>query len=130
MSKTRTTALPKDLYQRAFVESVKKLDPRVMLKNPVMFVVEVGFFLTLLLTIFPDLFGGASDRLYNGVVSLILFVTILFANFAEALAEGRGKAQAESLKKRSRTRKREGLPKMAPFKSSAPRSCGRAIWCW
>ncbi|WJQ82038.1 potassium-transporting ATPase subunit KdpB [Brevibacillus brevis] len=99
MSKTRTVALPKDLYQRAFVESFKKLDPRVMMKNPVMFVVEIGFFITLLLTFVPNLFGGASDPFYNGVVSLILFVTILFANFAEALAEGRGKAQAESLKK-------------------------------
>lgn len=99
MSRTRTVALPKDLYQRAFVESFKKLDPRVMMKNPVMFVVEIGFFITLLLTFVPSLFGGASDPLYNGVVSFILFVTILFANFAEALAEGRGKAQAESLKK-------------------------------
>ncbi|MFF0829595.1 potassium-transporting ATPase subunit KdpB [Brevibacillus sp. NPDC003359] len=99
MSRTRTVALPKDLYQRAFVESFKKLDPRVMMKNPVMFVVEIGFFITLLLTFAPNLFGGASDPLYNGVVSFILFVTILFANFAEALAEGRGKAQAESLKK-------------------------------
>ncbi|MFI8713185.1 potassium-transporting ATPase subunit KdpB [Brevibacillus brevis] len=99
MSRTRTVALPKDLYQRAFVESFKKLDPRVMMKNPVMFVVEIGFFITLLLTFVPNLFGGVSDPFYNGVVSLILFVTILFANFAEALAEGRGKAQAESLKK-------------------------------
>ncbi|MBH0331004.1 potassium-transporting ATPase subunit B [Brevibacillus brevis] len=99
MSRTRTVALPKDLYQRAFVESFKKLDPRVMMKNPVMFVVEIGFFITLLLTFVPNLFGGASVPFYNGVVSLILFVTILFANFAEALAEGRGKAQAESLKK-------------------------------
>ncbi|ASJ56927.1 potassium-transporting ATPase subunit B [Brevibacillus formosus] len=99
MSRTRTVALPKDLYQRAFVESFKKLDPRVMMKNPVMFVVEIGFFITLLLTFVPNLFGGASDPFYNGVVSFILFVTILFANFAEALAEGRGKAQAESLKK-------------------------------
>ncbi|MBG9941146.1 potassium-transporting ATPase subunit KdpB [Brevibacillus formosus] len=99
MSRTRTVALPKDLYQRAFVESFKKLDPRVMMKNPVMFVVEIGFFITLLLTFVPNLFGGASDPFYNGIVSLILFVTILFANFAEALAEGRGKAQAESLKK-------------------------------
>ncbi|MFG0213377.1 potassium-transporting ATPase subunit KdpB [Brevibacillus porteri] len=99
MSRTRTVALPKDLYQRAFVESFKKLDPRVMMKNPVMFVVEIGFFITLLLTFAPNLFGGASDPFFNGVVSFILFVTILFANFAEALAEGRGKAQAESLKK-------------------------------
>lgn len=99
MSRTRSVALPKDLYRRAFAESFKKLDPRVMVKNPVMFVVEVGFVITLLLTVMPQLFGGDSDRLYNGAVSFILFVTILFANFAEALAEGRGKAQAESLKK-------------------------------
>ncbi|WP_312114623.1 potassium-transporting ATPase subunit KdpB [Brevibacillus reuszeri] len=99
MSRTRTVALPKDIYRQALVSAFKKLDPRVMMKNPVMFVVEVGFVITLLLTIFPGLFGGASDALYNGVVTLILFVTILFANFAEALAEGRGKAQAASLKK-------------------------------
>ncbi len=111
MSRTRTVAFPKDLYQRAFVEALKKLDPRVMIKNPVMFVVEVGFVVTLLLTILPDLFGGASDRGYNGIVSLILFVTILFANFAEALAEGRGKAQAESLKKTKQDTKARKLAK-------------------
>ena len=70
-----------------------------MARNPVMFVVEIGFIITLLLSIFPTLFGGTSDRGYNIAVSVILFVTILFANFAEALAEGRGKAQADSLKK-------------------------------
>lgn len=99
MSKTRTVALPKDLYRLALVQSFKKLDPRIMIKNPVMFVVEAGFVITLLLTFVPSLFGGGSDRIYNAVVTLILFVTILFANFAEALAEGRGKAQADSLKK-------------------------------
>lgn len=99
MSRTRTVALPKDLYRLALVQSFKKLDPRSMIKNPVMFVVEAGFVITLLLTFVPSLFGGGSDRIYNAVVTLILFVTILFANFAEALAEGRGKAQADSLKK-------------------------------
>ncbi|MCM3079335.1 potassium-transporting ATPase subunit KdpB [Brevibacillus invocatus] len=111
MSRTRTVALPKDLYQRAFVESFKKLDPRLMMKNPVMFVVEVGFVITLLLTFLPNLFGGASEPFYNGVVSFILFVTILFANFAEALAEGRGKAQAESLKKTKQDTKARRLQK-------------------
>lgn len=99
MSRTRTVALRKDLYRLALVQSFKKLDPRIMIKNPVMFVVEAGFVITLLLTFVPSLFGGGSDRIYNAVVTLILFVTILFANFAEALAEGRGKAQADSLKK-------------------------------
>lgn len=113
MSRTRTVALPKDIYRQALVEAFKKLDPRVMMKNPVMFVVEVGFVITLLLTIFPGLFGGASAAIYNGVVSLILFVTILFANFAEALAEGRGKAQAASLKKTKQDTKARRIAKDA-----------------
>lgn len=72
-----------------------------MIKNPVMFVVEIGFAITLLLTIVPGLFGdrGNNLRIYNFVVAIILFITVLFANFAEAVAEGRGKAQAENLKK-------------------------------
>ena len=71
-----------------------------MVKNPVMFVVDIGFLITLLLTIFPTLFGGSAEyRVYNGIVTAILFVTVLFANFAESVAEGRGKAQAASLKK-------------------------------
>ena len=70
-----------------------------MVKNPVMFVVEVGFAVALLLTIAPTLFGDESSlRIYNGIVAFILFVTVLFANFAESVAEGRGKAQAETLK--------------------------------
>lgn len=98
-SHTHTVARTKALYRRAIAESFRKLNPRVMIKNPVMFVVELGFVMTFLLTLFPGLFGGASNTIYNGIVSVILFVTILFANFAEALAEGRGKAQADSLKK-------------------------------
>ena len=74
-----------------------------MMHNPVMFVVEIGFVIALLLSIFPELFGPTDGinnvRLYNIFVCVILFVTVLFANFAEAVAEGRGKAQAESLKK-------------------------------
>ena len=65
-----------------------------------MFVVETGFLFTLVLTVFPTLFGGSEEyRVYNGVVTVVLFVTVLFANFAESVAEGRGKAQAASLKK-------------------------------
>ena len=74
-----------------------------MMKNPVMFVVEVGCFITLLLSFFPGLFGDISDgtnlRVYNIIVCAVLFITVLFANFAESVAEGRGKAQAASLKK-------------------------------
>lgn len=89
------------LYQRAFKDAFIKLSPRVMLKNPVMFLVWVGTIITALLILDPNLFGsvpGENQRLFNGLVTLILFLTLLFANFAEAVAEGRGKAQADSLR--------------------------------
>ena len=72
-----------------------------MIKNPVMFVVEIGFVICTILVFFPHLFHDEGDNLslYNAIVALILFVTLLFANFAESVAEGRGKAQAETLKK-------------------------------
>ncbi len=90
-----------DILQQALRGSFQKLDPRYMMKNPVMFVVEIGFFVTLLLSFFPNLFGGNNEglRVYNIIISVILFVTVLLANFAESVAEGRGKAQAASLKK-------------------------------
>ena len=93
--------LTPEILKQALIGSVKKLDPRYMLKNPVMFVVEIGFLVTLLLTIVPGLFGEGDTglRTYNLIVSVILLVTVLFANFAESVAEGRGKAQADSLKK-------------------------------
>lgn len=90
-----------DILRQALTGSLKKLSPRYMIKNPVMFVVEIGFFITVLLTIFPGMFGNAEGniRVYNLIVSIILFITVLLANFAESVAEGRGKAQAASLKK-------------------------------
>ena len=93
--------LTSEILHQALIGAVKKLDPRYMIKNPVMFVVEVGFVITLLLSVFPGLFGDADPglRTYNLVVSIILLITVLFANFAESVAEGRGKAQAASLKK-------------------------------
>jgi K+-transporting ATPase ATPase B chain len=90
-----------NLYQRASIEAFRKLEPRVMLKNPVMFVVWVGTVITAVLTVNPNLFGTTGDHdtaLYNGLIALILFLTVLFANFAEAVAEGRGKAQADALR--------------------------------
>ena len=93
--------LTPEILKQALIGSVKKLDPRYMIKNPVMFVVETGFLITLLLTIVPGLFGEGDTglRTYNLIVSIVLLVTVLFANFAESVAEGRGKAQAASLKK-------------------------------
>lgn len=90
-----------DLYKRACIEAFRKLDPRVMVKNPVMFVVWVGTVITALLTVNPTLFGptdGDGAAVYNALITLILFLTVLFANFAEAVAEGRGKAQADALR--------------------------------
>ncbi|AWI05703.1 potassium-transporting ATPase subunit KdpB [Clostridium drakei] len=93
--------ITKKIVGEAVAESFRKLNPKYMIKNPVMFVVEIGFFISLVLTFFPSIFGdtGNNLRTYNLIVALILFITVLFANFAEAVAEGRGKAQAESLKK-------------------------------
>ncbi|MFF5399560.1 potassium-transporting ATPase subunit KdpB [Peribacillus butanolivorans] len=99
MSTKRKANVSKKIVLEAIKDAFKKLNPKVMARNPVMFVVEIGFVITLLLSIFPALLGGISERGYNIAVTIILFVTIIFANFAEALAEGRGKAQANSLKK-------------------------------
>lgn len=98
--KDKTKFITKDILRSSILGAFQKLDLRYMIKNPVMFVVEIGFLFTLVLTVFPTLFGGSEEyRVYNGVVTVVLFVTVLFANFAESVAEGRGKAQAASLKK-------------------------------
>ncbi len=95
-----TKFVTRDILKSSIIGSFQKLDPRYMVKNPVMFVVEIGCVITLLLTFFPTLFGGNETyRIYNGIVTVVLFITVLFANFAESVAEGRGKAQAASLKK-------------------------------
>lgn len=101
MSKKQVKSISKEILNKAFIESFEKFDPRILIKNPVIFVVEIGFFLTLILTINPSLFteNEADLRIFNGIISFILFVTVIFANFAESIAEGRGKAQADSLKK-------------------------------
>lgn len=95
--------MTKDILESSITGALKKLHPKYMVKNPVMFVVEIGFVLTLLMTIVPTIFGDDASlgylRAYNGIVCVILLITVLFANFAESVAEGRGKAQAESLKK-------------------------------
>ncbi|MBA3924803.1 potassium-transporting ATPase subunit KdpB [Listeria sp. W9-0585] len=89
----------REMMLTAIKDSFVKLNPVAMIKNPVMFVVEVGTFVVLLLMLFPQFFGITASFGYELTVFLILLVTILFANFAESLAEGRGKAQADSLKK-------------------------------
>jgi potassium-transporting ATPase ATP-binding subunit len=94
------------IIRRALVDAVVKLDPRTMMKNPVMFVVEVGSVVTTLL-----LLRDKQSFTFNLQITLWLWFTVLFANFAEAMAEGRGKAQADTLRKaRSETQAKRLLP--------------------
>jgi len=87
-----------DILVRATKDSFVKLNPRIVAKNPVMFVVEVGAALTTLLVI-KDVVTGAGGLLFGIQIALWLWFTVLFANFAEAMAEARGKAQADNLRK-------------------------------
>ncbi|MBK8498506.1 MAG: potassium-transporting ATPase subunit KdpB [Flavobacteriales bacterium] len=101
METTSTSLFPREQVREALVQSFVKLDPRSMLRNPVMFTVEIGTAIMFLVTLYSafssdETQGGAG---YNLVVFLVLFLTLLFANFAEAIAEARGKAQASSLRK-------------------------------
>ena len=90
----------KDIMQQALVQSFVKLNPKLMFKNPVMFTVEIGTFVMLIVSLWI-LTGEKSQGsfAYNFVVFIVLLLTLLFANFAEAIAEARGKAQADSLRK-------------------------------
>src|SRR5215470_1431232 len=87
-----------EILQRALKDSVLKLNPITLMKNPVIFVVEVGAALVLLFLI-RDVFTGAGNIGFELQIDLWLWFTVLFATFAEAMAEARGKAQAESLRK-------------------------------
>src|SRR5215471_17721658 len=86
------------IVRRAVRDSFAKLNPRTMMKNPVMFVVEVGAVGTTILAI-RDLAAASAVAGFTVQITLWLWFTVLFANFAEAMAEGRGKAQADTLRK-------------------------------
>jgi K+-transporting ATPase ATPase B chain len=105
----RRPAYRRELYQRAILDSFRKLDPRLEARNPVMFVVEVGSVLTSALWIQALSGHGEAPAWFIGAVALWLWFTVLFGNFAEAVAEGRGKAQAEALR---RTRKETPAKKL------------------
>jgi K+-transporting ATPase ATPase B chain len=92
------------IVRQAAIESLKKLDPRLVAKNPVMFVVEVGSVLTTLLWLRDRVLhpAGAAPGWFTLAVSVWLWFTVIFANFAEAVAEGRGKAQADTLRRMRR----------------------------
>lgn len=87
------------LVQTALKQSFIKLDPRAMVRNPVMFTVEIGTLIMAYVTVYSFSHTGQGSPLYNFFIFLVLLLTVLFANFAEAIAEARGKAQADSLRK-------------------------------
>jgi K+-transporting ATPase ATPase B chain len=87
------------LVQTALKESFIKLNPKVMLRNPVMFTVEVGTVIMAHMCVYSFLHAGQGSFAYNLIIFIVLLLTLLFANFAEAIAEARGKAQADSLRK-------------------------------
>ncbi len=94
-----TKLVEPEIVRRAIGDSFVKLNPRTLMRNPVMFVVGVGSVLTTIL-FFKDLSSStANENVFTGLVTLFLWFTVLFANFAEAIAEGRGKAQADTLRK-------------------------------
>ena len=106
----RSSLTDTEILWPAVVQSFSKLDPRWQLRNPVMFVVEVGSVITTIIFIGGILHGG-SDLLFSGQVSIWLWFTVVFANLAEAIAEGRGKAQAAALRRaRTETIARRVLP--------------------
>src|SRR5512140_592501 len=105
----KSTTYSREIYQRAIFESFLKLNPRSMVRNPVMFVVEVGSVLTTVLWIQALAGQGEAPAGFIGAVAIWLWFTVLFANFSEAVAEGRGKAQAEALR---RTRKETQAKKL------------------
>ncbi len=98
-TKQATSIFDRSIIGAASVDALRKLDPRTMYRNPVMFIVEIGSVLTTLIFL-RDLGSSTSqENVFAGLVSLWLWFTVLFANFAEAMAEGRGKAQAATLRK-------------------------------
>ncbi|HEV7550996.1 MAG TPA: potassium-transporting ATPase subunit B, partial [Candidatus Angelobacter sp.] len=86
------------IVRQALIDSLRKLNPRTMMRNPVMFVVEVGSVVTTVLLV-RSLGHHRGSLGFNLQVTLWLWFTVIFANFAEAMAEGRGKAQAETLRR-------------------------------
>lgn len=121
------------LMRTALIDAVKKLDPRVQWRNPVMFVVYLGSILTSVIWLAVLSGNAEGSAAFTGSIAMWLWFTVLFANFAEALAEGRSKAQAESLKGARKPVGRRNSPRlsvMVPPRKSRPRACVKGISCW
>ena len=94
-----TSLVQREQVRESLKQSLIKLHPGMMMRNPIMFTVEIATMIMLLVTVYSLFSDGQGDFLYNFLVFVILFLTLLFANFAEAIAEARGKAQADSLRR-------------------------------
>ena len=94
-----TSPFHKAQVRESLKQSCVKLNPKIMIKNPIMFTVEVSTLIMLFVTVYSTFSTSQGSFVYNLWVFIILFLTLLFANFAEAIAEARGKAQADSLRK-------------------------------
>lgn len=94
-----TSLFQREQVRESLKQSLIKLHPGMMMRNPLMFTVEIATMIMLLVTVYSLFSDGQGDFLYNFLVFVILFLTLLFANFAEAIAEARGKAQADSLRR-------------------------------
>lgn len=94
-----TSLFEREQVRESLKQSLIKLHPGMMMRNPIMFTVEIATMIMLLVTVYSLFSDGQGDFLYNFLVFVILFLTLLFANFAEAIAEARGKAQADSLRR-------------------------------
>lgn len=137
MKNQSQTLFQKDLVNEAIKQSFVKLNPKIMFKNPVMFLVEIGTAVMLIVSLF-SLTGDKSQGSfsYNFLVFIILFFTVLFANFAEAIAEARGKAQADTLRKTREetpakvvTSNKQGFQVETVMKKSAEMKLGDIFLC-
>src|SRR5260370_22587455 len=98
MARKSASVFSRELVLVAIRDSFPKLDPRLQLKNPVMLIVELGSVITTAIFLIDLVRGRHGQLWFVGVIAIWLWLTVLFANFAEAIAEGRGKAQAEALR--------------------------------
>jgi K+-transporting ATPase ATPase B chain len=98
----KSSSARRQIYRRALIDAFLKLNPRWMVRNPVMFVAEIGSVLTTCLWVQALVGHGEAKASFIGAITFWLWLTVLFANFSEAVAEGRGKAQAETLRRTRR----------------------------
>ena len=121
-----------EILMSAAWESLRKLNPRTLARNPVMFVVEIVSALTTVILI-RDILAGHGGIGFTAQIVFWLWFTVIFANFSEAVAEGRGKAQAENLRRtrtQTQAKRLTGAAKSGSSRWSPPSISKRAIWSW